>query len=110
MGRKQSNLVVMTKPQFDRYLLDTKAIMQQQTLDCLVLALAETFGFGPDRFGRLRESFEAKWSEMCALAKADVKADKEIAYTKAVIDRALLQAVGPEHFRPWEERYDSTTE
>ena len=94
-----------TKEDLEYHDLCVKTIMQQQTLDAMVLAIAEEFKTTPETFSRLQRAFEAKWAEIVALGKEDVKTDKEIWYTKATIDRALLDAVGEELFKPWEERY-----
>jgi hypothetical protein len=53
----------------------------------------------------LQTAFETVWAEMCEMANEDVRNDKEIAYSKAKIDEALLQAVGKENFVKWEDRY-----
>ena len=49
-------------------------------------------------------AFESKWAEIVALAKEGER-DGDLSYAKAVIDRALEKAVGPENFKSWEERY-----
>lgn len=36
----------------------------------------------------------------------DAKDDKHIDYTKGTLDKRLLEILGEEHFKPWEERYD----
>ena len=94
-----------TKEDLEFHDLCVKTIMQQQTLDAMTLAIAEEFNTTPETFARLRNAFERKWAEIVALAKADVKDDKELWYTKNTIDRALREAVGEEYFCPWEERY-----
>lgn len=94
-----------TREELEYHELCIKTIMQQQTLDAMVLAIAEEFKTTPETFARLQKAFESKWAEIVALAKADVKDDKELWYTKETIDRALREAVGEELFSPWEERY-----
>ena len=66
---KQSGYLKRLQAEQRRRDTDTAAIMQQQTLDAMTLALAEEFGFGPARFVRLRAAFESKWAEIVALAK-----------------------------------------
>lgn len=107
MGGKNKGIyrIFRTKEELEFHDLCIKTIMMQQTLDAMVLAIKEEFGAGPARFARLQEAFERKWKEFVDLGKEDVKNDKEIWYTKDTIDRALLEAVGPDRFKPWEQRY-----
>ena len=97
--------IFKTKADLDFHELCIKTIMQQQTLDIMVLTIAEMFDTTPETFKELQRVFESKWAEMCSLSIEDVQGDKEIWYTKATIDRALRAAVGDENFKPWEERY-----
>lgn len=97
--------IFKTKEDLDFHELCVKTIMQQQTLDAMVLSIEEVFETSPEKFKELQRVFEAKWAEICQLGREDAKDDKEIWYTKASIDRALLAAVGEENFKPWEERY-----
>jgi hypothetical protein len=97
--------IFKTKADMEYHDLCIKTIMQQQTLDCMIIALHREFGFGSTKFKRLQTAFETVWAEMCEMANEDVRNDKEIAYSKAKIDEALLQAVGKENFVKWEDRY-----
>lgn len=57
---------------------------------------------------RLQKFFDAYMSvehEISELVSNDYKDDKDVEYSKAVIDRRLLQAVGPELFCDWNTRY-----
>ena len=72
-------------------------------LDMVTLALGR-MGWGEKRL----KDFDAKLTEVSRefseLILEDVKDDKEIAYTKAVLDRELQQYVGS-LFVPYDERY-----
>lgn len=106
MGRNKGIYrIFKTKADLDFHELCIKTIMQQQTLDVMVLTVAEMFDATPETFKELQRVFEEKWAEICKLGREDVQDDKEIWYTKDTIDRALRAAVGDENFKPWEERY-----
>ena len=39
------------------------------------------------------------------MAVVEDKDDPQMEWTKATVDKRLLQIVGKDHFQPWEERY-----
>lgn len=76
----------------------------QQCEDMALITLNEDFGFGESRarefLARFRETFKS-YAELCI---ADAKDDKDLAVTKANIDRKLERIMG-DGFLPWEKRY-----
>lgn len=97
--------IFKTKEEYEYTMTCMRTIMQQQTLDCMTLVLNEDFGFGPKMFSKLNDCFTKKWNEMCELNNEDVKCDRDLVYSEAKIDEALLRAVGKENFKPHSERY-----
>ena len=76
----------------------------QQCEDMALITLHEDFGFGESRamefLARFRETFTA-YAELCI---EDAKDDKDLAVTKANIDRKLERIMG-DGFLSWEQRY-----
>ena len=76
----------------------------QQSKDMMLIALADEFGFGPDRLKRMSDRFDETFKTYAKLCVDDAKDDKRIDYTKGTVDKKLKQICG-EYFVPWEERY-----
>ena len=80
-----------------------KGFTMQQCLDIAQITLHEQFGFGPTYQARFEQAFKNAFVDRAELCKLDGKDDKEIVYTKEVIDRELRSACG--EIRPFDERY-----
>lgn len=80
------------------------AYTQQETLDAAALALAECFGFGPERLHRFHDAFMSKYTELRKLEKGDTP-DNE--YYIAKVEEALKAAWG-KYYEPRDYRYDFT--
>lgn len=79
---------------------------QQMMTDALVLAVHEVYGFGGKRIIRLCGAISAKLNEISHMVCEDAADDKEIAYAKATLDKALQQAYGKAYkVKPFDERY-----
>ena len=72
-------------------------------MDMVTLALGR-LGWREKRFEQLDKMLTEVAKEYSAEILDDVKADKDIVYSKAVIDRELAQYVG-KRFVPYDERY-----
>lgn len=83
------------------YLL--KGFTLQQALDMAIITPNRSFGFGPDRNRKFAEDFMATFREYAKACVADGKDDEEIVYTKSLVDRALIAAMGD--IIPFDERY-----
>lgn len=98
--------IFYSKEAYHRFVDVTEKMERQRTMDAVCLALNEEFGFGAERFAKFRVAFVENYNAIVDLQNADVKADKELTYSKAKIDEALKRAVGEKNFSPWEVRYD----
>lgn len=93
-----------SKQAWDRYNRDFAHYIQTQTLDMVTLAL-KRMGFGPKKYKQLDDAMAEVFDEYDEVFAEDFKADKDNVYAHDLLDRELLQAVGPELFRPYKERY-----
>lgn len=73
----------------------------QLTADIVQIVLHQEFGWGHDRMARFVEALSKRMNEVLKVWNSDAK---DVEYTKAKIDQALMQFAG-EDFTPWEERY-----
>ena len=69
--------------------------------DAAFMAANEVLGLGS---GRAR-AFVKYANEIAELVVEDSKADNEIVYAKAVLDRRIREIVGDDNFTPFDERY-----
>lgn len=81
-----------------------KGFTIQQCIDMAQIALADAFGFGPERNQRFQEAFRDTFLEYAQLCVDDGRDDKDLVYTKEKVDRALRIACG-EEILPFDERY-----
>ena len=74
----------------------------QMSADAHAMALHDLYHVGPERYPEFHAKTGEYIREMAKLIREDTK---DIEYTKAVIDRRLVEIVGEEHFTPYDERY-----
>ncbi len=72
-------------------------------MDLVTIALGR-MGFREKRFRKLDETLTQVAKEYCTDILADAASDKELVYTKDVMDREIKQYVGT-MFVPYEERH-----
>lgn len=75
----------------------------QTATDAHAMAINDLYHIGPGRYPELHAKAGEYINEIAALICDDTK---DIEYTKAVIDRRLVEVVGEENFVPYDERYD----
>lgn len=79
----------------------------QQSQDAALMAIDDVFDvneYSAEKFVNAHIRYVNKIAHMAAVEDAD---DKEMAWTKATVDRRLLQIVGEKNFAPWDERMGS---
>lgn len=81
-----------------------RIITMQWCADAAVLAANDVFKRKGEKIVEFVKSMERYSQEIAHLTIEDAKADKNIEYTKSVVDERLKTILG-EHFQPWEERY-----
>lgn len=80
-----------------------KGFTLQQALDMAIITLNRSFGFGPERNRKFGHDFMETFREYARACVADGQDDEEIVYTKSLVDRALIAALG--EIKPFDERY-----
>lgn len=76
----------------------------QQSQDAALMAIDDVFDvneYSAEKFVNAHIHYVNKISHMAVVEDAD---DKEMVWTKATVDRRLLQIVGEKNFVPWDER------
>ena len=81
-----------------------KGFAVQQSLDLAQIALNREFQFGPKQNERFERAFRETFVDYTDLCLEDGEGDKEIIYTKEVVDRELRRVRGPDVL-PFDERY-----
>lgn len=77
----------------------------QQCADAAIMAADHVFdvnAYSAEKFHTAHIDFMNKISHMAVFEDKD---DPDMIWTKATVDRKLLQIVGEDNFAPWEERY-----
>ena len=89
--------------QLERRMQDRARVSQyvneRQSLDALIVAINEEFGFGAERINRLISRYIEKRKEIADMFLDDryKNKDKEIAYAKAKLDKRLQSIMGPDY-------------
>ena len=82
---------------------EVRAHTRVYMLDLVTIALGR-MGWGEKRFRHLNDTLTQVSKEYCELILDDAKADRDIEYSKACMDREIARYVGT-MFVPYEERY-----
>ena len=72
----------------------------------MVTLALKKLGFGPKKYKQLDDAMKDVFDEYNEVFAEDYKADRDNVYAHDLLDRELLQAVGPELFKPYKERYE----
>ena len=74
-------------------------VNERQSLDALIIAINDEFGFGAERIGRLISKYIDTRIKVADMFMDDryVNKDKEIAYAKAKLDKRLQSIMGPDY-------------
>ena len=81
----------------------------QQSADAALMAADDVFDvneYSAEKFHVAHIDYMNKISHMAVVEDAE---DPEMEWTKATVDRRLLQIVGKENFAPWDERYSKSS-
>ena len=104
MGRGKNPLLGKIEARHKEEMAFFRTFTIQQCVDMAMIALNDKFGFGAERLNQFETAFYDVFREYALNTLEDAKQDKEITYTKGVMDRKLKQIMG-EYFVPWEGRY-----
>lgn len=76
----------------------------QQSADAALMAADDVFNVTEETAEQFHLAHIEYVNEMSHMAVVKDKDDKEMVWTKATIDKRLLQIVGEKNFVPWDER------
>lgn len=109
--RKYEEKLKEAQKEFARLMAEAHANYQrmlrmglQQSQDAALMAIDDVFDvneYSAEKFVNAHIHYVNKIAHMAVVEDAD---DKEMAWTKATVDRRLLQIVGENNFVPWDER------
>lgn len=77
----------------------------QQCSDAALMAADDTFDVNEYSAEKFHVAHMRYMNEISHMAVVEDKDDDEMVWTKATVDRRLLQIVGKDNFTPWDERY-----
>lgn len=110
--RKYEAKLMVAKAEFEDKLLQAHANFQmmldmalQQSADAALMAADDVFDvneYSAEKFHLAHIEYVNKIAHMAVVEDKD---DKQMEWTKATVDRRLMQIVGAENFVPWDERY-----
>ena len=74
-------------------------VNERQSLDALIVAINEEFGFGEERINRLISRYIEKRKEIADMFLDDrhKNNDKELTYSKGKLDKRLQSIMGPDY-------------
>lgn len=105
-GQKPANgLTMFIREQSRQMVWEQTRIRFQMSLDAACLAAHEVFGMGAGRSQRFVDAFNKYMNDLAELIGDDAKADPEIEYAKAKLDKVLEPIIGKEQFLSFDERY-----
>ena len=109
---KYDEKLKQAKAEFEELLRQAKAnylkmidMALQQSADAALMAADDTFdvnAYSAEKFHTAHMKYMNKISHMVVVEDKD---DVDMEWTKATVDKRLLQIVGSELFTPWDERY-----
>ena len=80
-------------------------IALQQASDAALMAADDVFDVNEYSAKKFHEAHIRYVNEIARMIVEDDADDEEMVWTKATVDKRLLQIVGKDNFTPWDERY-----
>lgn len=102
---KPNPLLERLKEQYNAEFQRKTDILLQMGLDAAMIAAHEVFKLGPGRAEKFWNEYVDTVNAIAKLLSDDGKDDKDLVYSKAVIDRQLHDVVGDKLFSDWDTRY-----
>jgi len=108
MGKRKPNNEWLAKQQAKKeYENRLRWFISKQFLeDCMMIAINRVFHRKGAIMAEVRKEYQDIYDELAVLLFEDGEDDEELWYTKAKVDKELLEIMGEENFKPWDERYD----
>ena len=95
---KNTYLALLEQKMRDRSRI-AQYVNERQSLDALIIAINDEFGFGAERIGRLISKYIDTRIEVADMFMDDryVNKDKDITYAKAKLDKRLQSIMGADY-------------
>ena len=87
-----------------RYLQMLDMVLQQ-SIDAAIMASDDVFDVTEETAEMFHVAHINYMNEISHMTVVDDKDDDDMEWTKATVDRRLLQIVGKDNFEPWDERH-----
>lgn len=101
---KQSGLMARFQRELEIRGAEERHFGRTFQMDMVTLALGR-MGFRAKKFDELDRMLTQVTTEYCRDILEDAKGDREIVYSKDVLDREIRQYVGEKRFVPYDERH-----
>lgn len=102
---KQNSMLARRDAQLNAIWRRKLDISLQMCLDAALIVANEQLHLGPGRAAAFSDEFKRTVNKMAAMMVEDGAADPDLVYSRDQIDKRVLQVVGGENFKPWDERY-----
>lgn len=102
---KPNPLIAQIESKYNALFHQKMDTLMQMGQDAAMIAAHDVLQLGPGRAKEFCKAYIVAMNDMARMVVDDQKDDKEFVYSKAKIDEQIEAIVGPENFKPWEERY-----
>lgn len=106
---KQNPMLAKIEAKYNALLHRKMDTLMQMGQDAAMIAAHDVLQLGPGRAQDFCVAYIDAMNSMARMVAEDSKDDKEFVYAKAKIDEQIRAIVGPENFKPWEERFGTTS-
>ena len=105
MAKPKNAFLAAVNKEVHRRMAQYEHTRMQIAEDAAFMAAHDELGLGPGRAEAFGTAFVKYVGMITELINTDSKDDKNLEYSKSVIDRAVKPIVGEELFVPFDERY-----
>lgn len=105
MAKKQNPLLAQLEAMYERQYQVRLHEALRLSEDAAVISADEAVGITEEQAVELRRLFRENLGEIVKLIIEDSNDDPDIVWTRAKVDRRLMEIEGKENFRPWDERH-----
>lgn len=106
---KQNPMLAKIEAKYNALFHRKMDTLMQMGQDAAMIAAHDVLQLGPGRAQDFCVAYIDAMNSMARMVAEDSKDDKEFVYAKAKIDEQIRAIVGPENFKPWEERFGTTS-
>lgn len=102
---KPNPMIAKIEAKYNRLFHLKMDMLMQMGQDAAMIAAHDVLQLGPGRARDFCTAYIEAMNSMSRMVVEDQRDDRELVYAKAKIDEQIKVIVGPENFKPWEERY-----